>query len=199
MDQWTPSEKRTLRALNTPAKIQNFLDKIPYNLDISAWSPRRVLRNKTAHCFEGAVFAAAALRFHGFKPLIFDLEATQDTDHVVALYQQSGAWGAIAMSNYPGCRFRSAIYRSLRELALSYFEDYFNMRGQRTLRNYSGPVNLSRFDKLNWMTTEKKIWFIAEHLCDIPHTPLLTPRMVKNLVKMDKRSFEAGIYGKRTK
>ena len=137
---------------------------------------------------------------NGFPPLIFDLEAKNDTDHVIAIFKENGGWGALAMSNYPGCRFRAPIYRTLRELALSYFEDYFNKRRERTLRNFSTrPVNLNRFNKLNWMTCEDDVWFIAEHLLDIPHTPLLTPKMEKTLTRIDERSYVAGTYGLRQK
>src|SRR5580765_669185 len=169
----TSSELRAFHALKTPAGIQRYLDNLPYHLAGTAWSPRLVLREATAHCLEGAVFAAAALRVLGFPPLIFDLEADNDTDHVVAVFKARGHWGAIAKSNFSGCRYREPVYRTLRELALSYFHIYFNLRGERTLRRYSRPVNLARFDRRHWMTSEKDIWFIAEHLCDIPHFRLL--------------------------
>ena len=196
---FTPSERRALRSLNTPEKIQGFLDKIPYHLADTAWSPRRVLRERTAHCLEGAVFAAAALQLNGHLPLILDLEADNDTDHVIAVYRQAGAWGAIASSNYSTCRFRSPVYRTLRELALSYFEGYFNPRGQRSLRTFSRPVNLSRFDVIGWRITEKPIWFIAEHLCDIPHRPLLKPGLEKNLSRVDARTFASEMVGHQKK
>ena len=195
----TRGELRKLRSLNTPAKIQNYLDKIPYHLEDTAWSPRLVLQNESAHCFEGAVFAAAALCANGYPPLILDLEAVNDTDHVLTVFRQNGAWGAIAASNYPGCRFRAPIHRTLRELALSYFNDYFNNRRERTMRTYSRPVNLKRFDKLDWMTTEKPVWFIAEYLLEIPHTRLLTPKMERALTRVDERSYLAGTYGRRKK
>ena len=198
---FTPKELRSLRALNTPQKIQSFLDRIPYHLASSAWSPRVVLREKSAHCLEGAIFAAAALRVNGYSPFIVDLEAENDTDHVIAVFQQNGAWGAIASSNYSGCRYRSPIYRNLRELALSYFEDYFNLRGDPSLRTFSKPVDLSRFDskdpEKNWMTTEKPLWFIAEHLLTISHTDLLTSQMKRGLARVSRRSFEAGLHGHR--
>src|SRR6266404_6252687 len=162
---FAPSALRKLRALKTPAGVQRFLDEIPYNLGYTARSPKKVLLERTASCFEGAVFAAAALRILGFPPLIFDLEAEQDTDHVVAIFNVRGHWGAVAKSNFAGCRYREPVYRTLRELAMSYFNVYFNLRGERTLRRYSRPVNLARFDHLNWMTMEKPIWFIAEYLC----------------------------------
>lgn len=194
---FTPKELKSLTALRTPAKIQAFLDKIPYHVASTAWSPRLVLRHKSAHCLEGAIFAAAALRANGYPPLILDLEAVQDSDHVIAVYRENGAWGAIGSSNYAGCRYRSPVYRSLRELALSYFEGYFNLRRERTLRTFSQPVNLKRFDSQDWMTTEKPIWFIANHLLDIPHTRLLTPKMERGLIRVDHRSFNAGLFGHR--
>jgi hypothetical protein len=196
---FTPAELRTLRALKSPVGIQRFLDQLRYNLDYTARSPARVLHDRTGSCFEGAIFAAAALRVIGFPPLIFDLEAERDTDHVVAIYKVRGHWGAVAMSNFTGCRYREPVYRSLRELALSYFNIYFNLRFERTLRRYSRPVNLARFDHLNWMTTDKPIWFIAEYLCEIPHIPLLKPFMEKNLTRVDARTVRGEMTGHRRK
>ncbi len=194
---FTSAELRTLRALKSPAGIQRFLDELPYNLSFTARSPQRVLRDRTASCLEGGIFAAAALRIIGFPPLIFDLEAEQDTDHVVAIFKVGRHWGAVAKSNFTGCRYREPVYRSLRELAMSYFNVYFNLRGERTLRRYSRPVNLARFDPLGWMTTGKPIWFIAEHLCEIPHIPLLTPPMEKRLTRVDPRTFRGEMVGHR--
>ena len=192
-------ELRVLKALKTPAGIQRFLDAIPYHLAGTAWSPRVVLRERTAHCLEGAILAAAALRVLGFPPLILDLEADQDTDHVLAVFKMRGHWGAVAKSNFTGCRYREPVYRSLRELAMSYFNIYFNLRGERTLRRYSRPVNLARFDYLNWMTTEKPVWFIAEYLCEIPHISLLTHAMQKNLTRVDQRTLRGEMLGHRKK
>ena len=188
-----------MRALKTPAGVQRFLDALPYNLDYTARSPKRVLHDRTASCLEGAVFAAAALRVLGFPSLIFDLEAEQDTDHVVAIFKIRGHWGAVAKSNFTGCRYREPVYRTLRELAMSYFNVYFNLRFERTLRRYSRPVNLARFDDLDWMTTEKPVWFIAEHLCEISHISLLTPAMKRNLTRVDERSVRAEMVGHRKK
>jgi hypothetical protein len=196
---FTGSELRALRALKTPAGIQRYLDEIPYHLAGTAWSPRLVLREKTAHCLEGAAFAAAALRVLGFPPLIFDLEADNDTDHVIAIFKSRGHWGAIAKSNFTGCRYREPVYRTLRELALSYFNAYFNLRGERTLRRYSRPVNLARFDRLHWATTEKNIWFIAEYLCEIPHRSLLKRGMEKDLTRLDARTMQSEMVGHRKK
>src|SRR5450755_2154794 len=191
-----PAELRKLRSFKDPYGIQRFLDAMPYRLADTAWSPRRVLREQTAHCLEGAIFAAAALRALGSPPLLLDLEAENDTDHVLAVFRIKGHWGAVAKSNYSGCRYREPVYRSLRELAMSYFNIYFNMRGERTLRNFSLPVNLARFDHLQWMISEEPIWFIPNYLCDIHHFELLRPGMVKRLHRVDERLFRAETLGK---
>ena len=195
----TPAELRKLRRLKTPHGIQRLLNDMPYHLADTAWSPRRVLRENTSHCYEGALFAAAALRVNGYPPLLLDLEAEHDTDHVIAVYRVDGHWGAVAKSNYTGCRYREPVYRTLRELALSYFEVYFNQLGERTLRTFSRPVDMRRFDHLNWMTTEKPIWFIAEHLCEIPHISLLTRPMEKRLTRVDPRTIKGEMVDHRTK
>jgi hypothetical protein len=189
---FTPAELRKMRSFKDPYGIQKFIDDMPYHLEDTAWSPRLVLRERTSHCLEGAIFAAAALRVLGFPPLIIDFEAENDTDHVLAVFRSKGHWGAIAKSNYAGCRYREPVYRSLRELALSYFDVYFNLRGERTLRTFSRPVNLARFDHLKWMTTDKHLWFVAEYLFTIHHFPLLTPSMIRRLHRLDDRSFRAG-------
>ena len=197
--EFTPAELRKLRSLKDPHGIQRFLDDMPYHLADTAWSPRRVLSENTSHCFEGAMLAAAALRANGFPPLIFDLEAENDTDHVVAIYRQKGHWGAIAKSNYTGCRYREPVYRSLRELALSYFDVYFNLRRERSLRTFSRPVNMARFDRMHWMTTDQQLWFVAEYLFDIHHYRLLAPGMAPKLHRLDDRSFRAGCLGRAEK
>ena len=154
---FTPAEVRKLRRLKNPYGIQKLLDDMPYHLEDTAWSPRRVLAEQSSHCLEGAIFAAAALRVNGYPPLLLDFEADHDTDHVIAVYRQDGCWGAVAKSNYTGCRWREPVYRTLRELALSYFNIYFNLRRERTLRRDSLPVNLKRFDSQNWMTTDQPV------------------------------------------
>jgi hypothetical protein len=193
----TPREVRSLRALRTPYGVQRALEAMPYHHASTAWSPRRVLREWTAHCLEGAIFAAAALRVLGFPPLLLDLVAVQDTDHVLAVYRTRRRWGAIAKSNFAGLRYREPVYRSVRELVMSYFDDYINLRGDRTLRAYSKPLNLARFDRRGWMTTEADVWWIAEHLVGVPHTRLLTPAMTRALHRTDRRSLHAGLVGYR--
>lgn len=192
---FTPGELRRLRALRNPRLIQRFLDSLPYHHAQTAWSPRHVLREGTAHCLEGAIFAAAALRVNGFSALIWDLEANRDVDHVLAVYRLDGHWGAVGKSNFAGLRYREPVHRSLRELAISYFDTYYNYLGERTLRAYSRPVNLARFDDRHWMTSEKDIWFIPEYLCHIAHTPLLTTAQEKRLTRLDARAKAAGLVG----
>jgi hypothetical protein len=196
---FTKRELRLLRSLKTPSGIQRFIDELPYNLRFDARSPKRVLRDGTASCLDGGIFAAAALRVLGYPPLIFDLEADRDTDHVVAIFKHRGHWGAVAKSNFTGCRYREPVYRSLRELALSYFNIYFNLRFERTLRRYSLPVNLARFDKRDWMTTDKPIWFIAEYLCEIRHISLLPAGAEKRLTRVDPRTVKGEKLGHRKK
>jgi len=190
-----PSETRILSKLRTPIRIQRYLDSIDYNLgkrEETCLSPRMVIRNKKANCIEGAIFAAAALRFHGHPPLIVDLTAVRDDDHIIAVFKRFGHWGAVAKSKYTGLRYREPIHRSIRELALSYFDDYFNPAGEKTLRGFSAPANLSMFDDANWMTTEKSIFFIAEHLVGVRHKSLLTRSMVRNLGRLTPIQREAG-------
>src|SRR5205085_8528628 len=153
---FTAAERAVFRRLSTPEKIQRFLDfDLAYNKEPggpTCLSPRLILRERVAHCMEGALFGAAALRMIGHPPLLLDLEAVRDDDHVLAIFRERGCWGAVAKSNYAGLRFREPVYRNLRELAMSYFEDYYNLEGERTLRTYSRPVNLRRFDRIGWMT-----------------------------------------------
>lgn len=193
-------EMRTLKALKTPEKIQHFLDvDIAYNKEPdgdTVRSPRRVLRDKVAHCFEGALLAAAALRVQGYPPLLLDFESVRDDDHVLAVFKQHGCWGAIAKSNYSGLRFREPVYRNLRELAMSYFEHYFNLSCEKTLRNYSRPVNLSQFDRIGWMTAEEDLWVINDHLASVPHIPLLRNGAGRRMARVDDRLFAAGLAGR---
>jgi hypothetical protein len=130
---------------------------------------------------EGALFGAAALRMLGYPPLLLDLEAVHDDDHVLAVFRTRGCWGAVAKSNFSGLRYREPVYRTLRELVMSYFEHYYNLRREKTLRNYSRPVNLRRFDRIGWMTAEEDVWAIPEYLCTIRHTPVMPSRLVPHL------------------
>ncbi len=191
----SPQSLRTLRTLKTPARIQKFVDALEYQYANTAWSPEHVLRERKGHCLEGALLAAAALRVNGYPPLVMDLEAVHDDDHVIAVYRVRGLWGGIAKSNFAGLRFRAPIYRTLRELALSYFEHYYNLRGERTLRAYSGAVNLARLDRQHWMTSEDDVWCVPELLIAARHYPLLPDKVARDLPRLDRRSFQAGMHG----
>lgn len=199
LDGFTARERQVLRRLSTPAKIQQFLDQdIAYNIERNGetcYSPLMVLRKREAHCMEGALVGALALRLLGHPPLLVDLEAVHDSDHVLAVYRVKGCWGAVAKSDYSGLRSREPVYRTLRELAMSYFEHYFNPAGEKTLRTYSRPVNLCRFDRLAWATREGHVWEVPTYLCEIAHTPLLRLGMARRLAKMDRRLYAAGRLG----
>lgn len=195
---FSPRELRTLRALDTPVKVQRFLDDLDYNHErggATCRSPRRVLRDRTAQCAEAAILAAAAFRVHGRPPLIVDLEAERDDDHLLAVYRERGFWGAVGKSKFAGLRYRAPVYRTVRELVVSYFEDYYNYAGERTLRRYSRPVSLRRFDRIGWMTSEADIWPVIEHLLVIPHRPLVPPVVAARLPRKDRRSYAAGLHG----
>ncbi len=199
LDGLAPQEQKLLRRLAKPEMIQRCLDEeLAYNKEKNGptcYSPRLVMRHGCAHCMEGALFAAAALRFHGFPPLLVDLEAVRDDDHVLAVFRHRSHWGAIAKSNYAGLRFREPVYRTLRELVMSYFEHYFNLSAEKTLRRYSRPVNLQRFDSIPWMTAERDVWEIPEYLCTISHRDLLPVGLDRRLSRVDARLFAAGRTG----
>jgi hypothetical protein len=189
-------ELQVFHKLRSPEKIQDYLDALPYNKEHegeTCRSPRRVIRDQTAHCFEGALFAAAALRVGGDPPLLLDLEAVRDDDHVIAVYRRRGCWGSIGKSNYSGLRFRTPVYRTIRELVMSYFEHYYNLDGEKTLRAYSRPVNLARFDRLKWMTAEGDLWALPEYLLTIKHTPVFR---FSRRIFMDERLYQAGLVGR---
>jgi hypothetical protein len=194
----TTKELAALRGLNTPERIQDFLDGMPYNTEPDGdtlRSPRRVLRDRTAHCAEGAIFAAAAFRANGRPPLLVDLEAEDDDDHVLAVYRERGLWGSVAISKFSGLRFRSPVYRTVRELVMSYFEAYFNWDGDRSLRAYSRPLSLARFDRIGWMTAEEDLWPVVEFLAKAKHTKLIPAAVARRLTRVDRRSYDAGVLG----
>lgn len=195
----TREEISTFRGLKRPERIQRFLDEeVEYNKERdgeTCRSPRRVLRHALAHCAEGAYLAAAALRVLGYPPLILDLVAVRDDDHLLAVFKEDGRWGAIGKSNYSGLRFREPVYLTVRELCMSYFPHYYNLKGELTLREFSRPVNLSRFDRLHWMTSEIDLFYIGEYLNTLPHTEILTPAMSRKRRKTDQRLYDAGLVG----
>ncbi len=195
----TSKEEKIFKELKNPSEIQDFLNKIPINFDYhkdTCMSPRRVLQKKKCHCIEGAILAALALRMHGYKPLIVHLKASKDDyDHVIAVFRENvnkGKWGAITKTNHGVLRYREPVYESIRELVMSYFHEYFNNKGKKALRSYSVPVDLSRFDKKNWMTDEKDLWYIDSYLDKVKHFSILTRKQIKNLRKADKIEIKIG-------
>ena len=192
---WTREEKKILSGLDRPAKIQDFLDGIPYSTEPVYRCPRSVLRDRQAHCYDGAVFAAAALRRLGYPPVVVNMMAERDDEHLLAVFREDGHWGAVAKSNTVGLRFRAPVYRSLRELLMSYFEQYFNVEGLRSLRSYLRPFDLTAMDHLKWMTDDAAMDVIADRLDRRRRIPLVSDEMVRRLSLVDKRSFEAGFMG----
>lgn len=196
---FTRDELRIFSRLNTAVRIQQFLDEsVGYNLEKdgeTCRSPRRVLGDRLAHCAEGAYFAAAALRLLGRPPLIIDLVAVRDDDHLLAAYKEDGCWGAIAKSNYSGLRFRQPVFRSVRELVMSYHPHYFNLSGELSLRSYSAPVNLTRFDPISWMTTEEHLLEIGDYFYTVRHFQVLPSHLERRRLRADSRLFEAGFHG----
>jgi hypothetical protein len=190
------SERQFLETLRSPIKIQAFLDELPYSTEHIYRCPLRVLRDRVAHCFDGALFAAAALRRLGYPPLILEMVPNDlDDDHLLAIYWIDEYWGAVAKSNFVGLRFREPIYRNLRELVMSYFEQYYNVEREKTLRSYTLPLNLKAFDKLNWMTSDESLERIAKKLDEIRKISILTPSMISNLSLVDDRSYREGLFG----
>ncbi|MBN2416356.1 hypothetical protein JXO52_10965 [bacterium] len=185
-----------MKTLDSPYRIQAFLDTVPYSAEPVYRCPLQVLRDRLAHCFDGALFAAAALRLIGFPPLILDMiPDDRDDDHLLALFKQEGHWGAIAKSNFAGLRFREPVYRTLRELVLSYFEQYYNVEREKTLRGYTVPLNLTVFDTYAWMTRDADLERIADRLDTIRRHSLLTPGMIARLSPVDERLYRAGLEG----
>jgi hypothetical protein len=193
---FTPQGLRILRGLRTPYHIQSYLLELPYSAEERYRCPATVLRDSTAHCFDGALFAAAALRFLGHPPLIMDLLPNdRDDDHLLALYRVGGYWGAVAKSNFSGLTYREPIHRTLRELVLSYFEQFYNVSKEKTLRKYTVPLNLQRFDAVNWMSSDERLDDIGVRLDEIRKVQLITPAMARRLSPVDERSYKAGLLG----
>lgn len=191
----TSGDTTIFSKLNTPYKIQQFLDDCEYNSTSETRSPRIVMELKRAHCLEGAIFAAACLEQSGFPPLVLDLQAVNDDDHVIALFRVNGYWGAIAKSNFTTLRYREPVYRTLRELSMSYFDFYFNTIGEKTLRGYSMSHNLKRFDRMGWRTTENDLEDIGYYLDKVRHIPLINKNQIKNLVQAGSYLLESSMLG----
>jgi hypothetical protein len=192
---WTKDEIAVLSRLNDADKIQGFLDSLDYNPNYECRSPRFVIRKRSAHCFEGALFAAAALNFIGHKPLLVDMKAFNDDDHVIAVFREDGHWGAVAKSNFTTLRYREPVYRNLRELVMSYFDFYFNIYGDKSLRSYSLPLDLSIYKNRNWATTEEDLEYIGDKLEQLHHFEVVTAKMIKKLKLASETMLKAGMMG----
>ena len=192
---WTSEEKEFLNGFSTPWDIQVYLDSIEYNPNYECRSPRWVIRKRSAHCFEGALFAAAALHFIGYKPLIVDMKAFNDDDHVIAVFREDGYWGAVAKSNFTSLRFREPVYRTLRELIMSYFDFFFNINGEKSLRSYSLPLDLTSFNKMNWATTDEDLEYIGDKIESLYHFPVVSEKMIKKLSTASESMIKAGLLG----
>lgn len=170
-------EEKILRKLDTPAKIQDFLNKLKINFEKNGdtcFSPRKVLETGECHCIEGAMLAAVCLMLQGREPLLVDLTATDDDfDHVIAVFSENGKWGAISKTNHAVLRFREPVYRDIRELVMSYFHEYFRDNGRKTLRSFSEPVNLAEKFGYEWITKEDNVWEVPELLAEVEHFNIL--------------------------
>ncbi len=197
MNLLTENETKKMLEMDSPYKIQKFLDSIQYPSGERNRSPIEVLREKQAHCLDGGLFAVAALRQIGYKSLIIDMqpEPGTDDDHVLALFREFNCWGAVAKSNYSGLRFREPVYFTVRELVLSYFENFFNIYGQKTLRSYTQPINMEAFDEWNWMIDSNGVDKVEQYLKLADLTELISIEQAKYLSPMDERSIKAGTLG----
>lgn len=183
--------------LKIPLAVQAYLDSIPYKAEELDRSPLRVLTDGQAHCLDGGIFAALALWRIGYRPLILDLVPApgMDDDHVLAIFQVDGLWGTLAKSNYPNLRYREPVHRNLRELVMTYFEFYFNLKREKTLRAYTRPLDLSRFQDPSWMWDEAGVKKISKRLYRLKPIPLITEKSALHLNVSDERSYQAGTYG----
>ena len=192
----TPAEFAVLERLDTPQKIQAFVHTLKQNFEVHGETcrpVRAVLRERRAHCIEGAMLAACALWVHGEPPLLLDMRAVRDFDHVVALFRRNGCWGAISKTNGIGLRSRDPVYRTLRELAMSYFHEYYNRHDHKTLREYSLPFDLRRVDPVRWAGGERNVWEVAEALDRVRHFSLVNGRHLRAVTRRDP--FERRVAG----
>ena len=193
---FTKEETELYKRLDSPKKIQDFLNSLKINFEEegdTCMSPRLVLKKGKAHCIEAALLAAVALRFHGEKPLIVDLEANRkDFDHVITVFKRNGYWGAISKTNHAVLKYREPVYKDIRELVMSFFHEYFLDNGKKTLRRYSEPVDLSMFDEKGWMFAEDNVWYIPSYLTKVKHCDILTRRQIFGLRRADKIEIDAG-------
>lgn len=189
--------KQLIKKLSTPEKIQEYLYTLKYNPDNSARSAKRVLETQTGHCFEGAMVAAFLLEQHGHKPLVMDLRAHNDDDHVVTLFNVKGNWGAVSKTNTAVLGFRPAIHKTFRELATSYFPLYINTKGQFSLVEFAAPINLNskKFKKWDWRFGDEDYQDMGISFNKIPHTQLISRKEVMKLPRAPQKVVKAALYG----
>ncbi len=192
---WSKEEYEFLSGFNHPWEIQVYLDSIVYNPGYECRSPRFIIKKRSAHCFEGALFAAAVLDYLGYKPLIVDMKAYNDDDHVIAVFRDSGYWGAVAKSNFTSLRYREPVYRSLRELIMSYFDFYFNLNGVKSLRSYSVPFNLSAYNNRQWATTDEDLEYVGDKIESLHHYRVVSDEMIGKLKPASESMLQAGLLG----
>jgi len=196
---WNKKELEILNSFTTPESIQDYLDNMPYNPEPTCRSPRRVMQDRKAHCMEGCIFACSALEFIGYKPLLVYIIAVRDDGHALAVYKKNNKFGSIAKSNFSGLRYRSPIYKNIRELVVSYFENYFNTNRELTLRKYTHPFRLTKKHFANWQTREDELYDVSDFI-DLQKTyTIVTPKEAKSLRMVDERLFKAGLLGADTK
>lgn len=195
---FTAKQLAVLRRLNTPRKVQDFLDyELSYNdsRPNTCFSPLEVLKQGKAHCIEGAMLAASAFLFHGRRSLLLDLRANpRDDDHVIAPFLHKGRWGAVAQSHFCGLRYREPVYGSFGELARSYFEFYYNSRGEKTLREFSAPLETSAL-KPEWLYSARNVFFVSRKLDARKHYRIVGRPMEKELRRADSLLLEAEVLG----
>jgi hypothetical protein len=191
---FSAKEWKQLKKLSSPAKIQDYLSALPFNFEEEGethTSVKETLRTKTAHCFEGALVAAAALWIQGRRPLLLDLKVVRpDFDHIVTLFEEEGKWGAISKTNHAVLRYREPVYASVRELAMSYFHEYFLQNGKKTMRSFSKPFDLSKHGT-DWLTSPENLADLAHVIDQSPHTEILSPQMIRKLRKAEKIEIKA--------
>jgi hypothetical protein len=192
------SKGYAMKQFRNPLEIQQFLNSLKYRVEGGAMSPLVVEETHIANCFDGAVYAAAALERLGYPPLIVDMEAKNDDDHVIAVYR-AGGWGAIAKSNTTMLRSREPVYRNIRELVMSYFDGYFNIDGYKSLRTYSAPINLQRFDSISWRTAPDWLDPIQTYLHKVRHYPVITGKMERALTKAEPFIVKACFFNSNPK
>ncbi len=186
----TPAEHRTFARLKSAQIIQTFIDKLPPNYELdgdTTMSPRRVLKTRTAHCSEAAILAVAAFIYHGKPAWLMDIQALpSDQDHVVTLFQERGLWGAISKTNHAVLRWRDPIYKSARELAMSYAHEYCLPGGKKSMLAFSRPFSLTRYAPQRWLTASEDLDWLLEDLDDSPHLPVAPRHALRKRRRMSR-------------